>query len=295
MTPDMHALSPRILVNETFALAEGPVWFGDRLWWVDINAGFLHSSDADGGNRRSYNVGRKVGAAAPIDVGRFVVAVEDGLGVLDLETAAVRMLASPEQDVPGNRFNDGKCDPAGRFVAGTLSMTGQPKAAALYSVDGKGFVQKIFAPVALSNGLAWSHDGRTLYYIDSLSYEIAAFPYDLRTGQLGNRRVVVRVPKEAGIPDGMTIDEEGNLWVAHWGGWAVRCWSPVTGQCLAEIPMPCACPSCCCFGGPDLDRLFITSAISESPEEREENFAGRVYVCEMPVRGTPVNLFKAAP
>jgi len=288
----MSHLVPRVFVDESFALGEGPFWFQERFWWVDITAGALHSVDGTGGDRASRLVGRCLGAAAPIDGRLFIVALEDGFGVLDWESGAVKILASPESGIPSNRFNDGKCDPVGRFVAGTLSRSGEKFAAALYSIDGDGQWQTLHSPVTLSNGLAWTADGRTLYHVDSLAREIAAFDYNLETGATSNRRIVIDVPESFGVPDGMDIDEKGNLWVAHWGGRAVRCWSPFTGDCLEEIPVPCPAPTSCCFGGPDGSTLFITTARSGDMTPEDENMAGKIFALNMPVQGGPVRTFR---
>jgi sugar lactone lactonase YvrE len=274
-------------------LGEGPFWFEERLYWVDIERGLLLSVDGRCGDRRSHAVGRRLGAAAPIDGRRFVVAVQDGIGFLDVETEVVAILASPEAALPRSRFNDGKCDPAGRFLAGTLDMDGRERTSALYSLEARGQLRRLLAGVSISNGLAWTADGRTLYYIDTPTFEIARFDYDVATGSLGGRQVAVRVPREMGYPDGMEIDANGDLWVAHWDEGAVRCWSPRTGECLAEIRLPCSRPTSCCFGGPGLDRLFVTTArigLSEADLSRQP-LAGSVFSCAVGVAGVPVRRF----
>lgn len=291
MNPTAVDREPRVFIDEPFALGEGPFWFRDQLWWVDIDAGSLHCANANGGGRASQFVGRCLGAAAPVDGRTFVVALEDGLGLLDWESGSVELLGSPERNSPDNRFNDGKCDPAGRFIAGTLNRGGKAGAAALYSLSDRGEISQLFAPVTLSNGLAWSADGETLYHVDSLLRQIAAFDYDPGTGEVTNRRIVVEVPESLGLPDGMDIDEDGNLWVAHWGGAAVRCWSPETGKCIAEIPLPCSTPSSCCFGGRDGSTLFVTTARPAVMSAGEERWAGRIYSVALPTRGFPARVF----
>lgn len=292
MTPRL--IESRVFVPDTCELGEGPFWFENRLWWVDINAGNLHSVDGRGQDRTILSLGRKLGAVAPVDTEHFIAAMADGVGLVHRATAAVEMLASPENPELGNRFNDGKCDPAGRFVAGTLSMVRRQNVASLYSVEKTGAWQTLLTELTLSNGLAWTADGRTLYHVDTLACRISSYPYDLATGQIGAGKVILDIPRELGFPDGMEIDNEGNLWVAHWGGSAVRCWSPETGECLAEIKVPCAQPSSCCFGGPGLNQLYITSAREGLNEEalREQPLAGSVFVCEPGVSGRPVQLFR---
>jgi sugar lactone lactonase YvrE len=280
-------ITPRVFVHDTCALGEGPFWFEDRLWWVDIDGSALHSVDGAGEDRVSHRFGQRIGAAAPLRGGGFVVGLEGGIGVFDPARGPVEILYAPERGVEGSRFNDGKCDPQGRFVVGTLNMTGRKNCSALYSLGENRSLEKLYAPVTISNGLAWSADGRTMYYIDTPTLEIAAFPYDPDSGRIGSRSVVVEVPERMGWPDGMCIDTAGNLWVAHWGGTAVRCWSPATGECLAEIATPCTKPTSCCFGGPGYSRLFITSARG-SGDETAHPLAGSVFVCEPGASGLPV-------
>ncbi len=289
----MRVIEPRIFNRDRFQLGEGPFWFEGRLWWIDVDAGKLHSCDAAGVNRISHEFGRRIGAAVPAGDSKFLLALEDGIACHDIESNLTRIVASPEKATRGNRFNDGKCDPVGRFVAGTMSTEGKPGCGALYSYSGAGRIETIQDSVSISNGLAWSADGRTLYYIDTPTREIASFAYDLETGRLGDRRVVVRVPDEWGLPDGMDIDTDGNLWVAHWDGGAVRCWSATRGDCLAEIPTSCRCPTSCCFGGVGLETLFITSAGCAATGETNspDSLAGCVFACEPGVAGYPVTTF----
>lgn len=290
----MIEISPSLFVADTCQLGEGPFWWESRLWWVDVDAGRLHSVDGAGKNRKTFSLGQRLGAAAPVQGGGFVVAVEEGIGFFDLISGWLSIRHRPEYGIEGSRFNDGKCDPAGRFLAGTLSMTGQKKSSALYSLDRNGYLEKIHSPVTLSNGLAWSSDGQTLYHIDTPTQAITAFFYDVQTGRLGKPKTVVHVPEELGWPDGMCIDQNGNLWVAHWGGSAVRCWNPSTGECLAQISTPCSQPTSCCFGGSDLASLFITSArLSDDVAKYPE--AGSIFVCRPGVSGYAAVPFAGQP
>ncbi|MFZ4682394.1 MAG: SMP-30/gluconolactonase/LRE family protein, partial [Terrimicrobiaceae bacterium] len=157
----MRRIESRLFVQDTCQLGEGPFWFEDRLCWVDIDAGKLHSVDGSGGDRATLDLGRRIGAAAPIDGEHFLVALEDGVGIVHRVSGVIELLASPEKNVAGSRFNDGKCDAAGRFVAGTLNMKGRTGASALYSFGCDGGVETLHAPATISNGLAWSADGAT--------------------------------------------------------------------------------------------------------------------------------------
>ena len=291
------SLSSQLFVKADCELGEGPFWFDGRLWWVDIEAGVLHSVDGTGRNPTRDVLGQKLGAAAPIGAYRFVVALENDVAVYDRTSSALRVLASHDTNARGARFNDGKCDPRGRFLAGTLSSSSRESACSLYSYEPVQGLRTLCDGVILSNGLAWDQAGTTLYYIDSMRREVAAFAYDLETGSLRDQRVVVEVPAELGVPDGMTIDAEGNLWIAHWGGYAVRCWCPRTGACLQKIDLPCAQPTSCCFGGPDFKRLFITTArMGLSPEElAAQPLAGSVFFCDLETHGFPPHRFQETP
>jgi sugar lactone lactonase YvrE len=288
--------SPRTLHATLFhqascRLAEGLFWFQDQIWWIDIEGGRLHSIRDDGQQPQTYDLGQRIGSCAPITAEKFIVALEEGIGIWSRESGAIAMLARPEAGLPDNRFNDGKCDPRGRFLAGTLNMKDKEKSAALYALDHDGSHRTLLSPLSLSNGLAWSQNGRTLYHIDTPTREVSAFEYDAETGTLGAKTTVVRIPKEWGFPDGMDIDHDGNLWIAHWDGWAVRCYSPVTGQCLAEVRVPCQRVSCCRFGGPNHDRLYITTAREGLTAEQltEQPLAGSLFVADTGTHGFPIS------
>ncbi|MDP1926215.1 MAG: SMP-30/gluconolactonase/LRE family protein, partial [Thiobacillus sp.] len=156
-------------------------------------------------------------------------------------------------------FNDGKCDPVGRFLAGTMDMNEKDASGSLYSFDGKR-VTRLLDGIRISNGLAWSVDHKTFYYIDTPTREVKAFDYDAATGQIANPRLAFYVPESLGWPDGMTSDMDGNLWVAIWGGAQITKWNPNTGELLGQIPVPALHTSSCVFGGKDMNELYITSA-----------------------------------
>lgn len=274
-------------------LAEGPVWWKNELFWVDINPGLVHRYNPDTKIHRTYECGKRVGCLVPREKGGLMVALENGYASLDLESGSILQVVDPEAHLPANRFNDGKCDPQGRFWAGTLNMKGEKEQCAVYVLHPDSRVEQKITPVHLSNGLAWAPDGSTFYYIDTLSHEIAAFDFCGETGNISKRRAVVSVPKEMGYPDGMTIDQNGNLWVALWGGWAVVCWNPHTGEILDRIELPVSQVSCPTFAGSALDELVITSARTGlTPEQLEkEPEAGSLFRARPGVKGLPVSAF----
>ncbi len=269
--------------------AEGPVWDEETgtLWFIDVEAGAIFSAHEN--NVKRLPVGEKIGTMALCrNSGRLIMAVQSGIYLMDPVTGKREKLGDPEEDLPQNRFNDGKADPAGRFLAGTLSMDQDenPGArAALYSVSKDGPVRKLISDVVLANGLTWSADGKTFYFIDTGRAAVTHFDYDLATGDISNGRVVITVPAEMGVPDGMTIDDEGMLWIALWGGCAVSRWNPATGELLEKIDVPALNVSSCCFGGPDMSDLFITTA-SQDTDMSAYPLAGNVFIAHPGVRGS---------
>jgi sugar lactone lactonase YvrE len=165
------------------------------------------------------------------------------------------------QDEPsGNRFNDGKCDPAGRFLAGTMDHDEKEACGSLYTLDLLGNCRRLLSGLRISNGLAWSPGFRSFYYIDTPTRQVQAFDYDLESGEIAYPRTAIRVPEALGWPDGMTSDLQGHLWISLWGGAQVTCWNPATGNLLHSVPVPALQCSSCVFGGPDMSDLYITSA-----------------------------------
>jgi len=277
-------------------LGEGPVWDErtGELLWVDILNGRVHVYSWRAGTTRTVQLDRPIGAVVPRASGAgWVGAMRDGLYLIDPDTAALTRLASPESDKPDNRFNDGKCDDQGRFWAGTMSMRDEQGAGALYCLEPNGSVRKALEGVTVSNGLGWSPDGRTMYYIDSPTRQIAAFDYDPARGELSRRRIVVSLEGSDSQPDGMTVDAEGMLWVAEWDGWQVSRWNPLTGEKLGAVAVPAARVTSCAFGGPQGDELYITTAtVGLGPEALERQpQAGGLFRIKPGVQGRPTHWY----
>jgi sugar lactone lactonase YvrE len=229
-----------------------------------------------------------VGTVVPRRSGGVMVALRDGFAALDLDSGTLTMIADPETDLPQNRFNDGKCDPAGRFWAGTMRIAEDQKGAgSLYRLDADLSVHKMWGDITVANGIAWSHDAKTMYYIDTPTMTVVAFEYNLETGAIANPRPAIHTPNGPGSPDGMTIDAEGMLWVAYWGGWRVVRWNPHTGEALAIIELPVERVTAPWFGGPNLDELYITTARVGLSEEAlaKQPHAGSIFVAKPGVRG----------
>jgi sugar lactone lactonase YvrE len=270
-------------------LGEGPVWLPREsvLAWVDILAGELHTASADGGRHRVRRFGTQLGAVALRAGGGLVLLVRDGYLLLDADWSVERQLPFPVPQ-PHGRGNDGTCSPEGRFLGGTIRDDEQHGGAALFTLEADHSARVLLPSVTNSNGLAFSADGRTLYYIDTGTRQVAAYDYDAATGGIGGRRVVVELT-DGPVPDGMTIDTDGALWVAvNLGGAAVRRYAP-TGQLLDVVQVPVPNPTSCVFGGPGLGTLYVTSmrkAMDAAALARYPT-AGGVFRCQPGCRGLP--------
>jgi len=288
-------MDPEILLDARAGLGEGPSWDAahNRLYWVDIHAGHLHIHDQQNQTNDLISLGEALGCIATCRNGDLILALHSGLAKLNLATRTRTRVVNPEPHLPGNRFNDGKCDPAGRFLVGTMDEAEEEASGSLYSYAPDGTLNTLLAGTRISNGLTWSPDFQTFYHIDTPTRQVTAFDYDLATGSIANPRPVVRVPAELGWPDGMTSDREGMLWVAMWAGAKITRWDPAKGDLLETIPIPALNVTSCIFGGPDLTDLYITSArkgISDLDLERYP-LSGGLFRLRTEVIGMPCFIF----
>ena len=199
------------------------------------------------------------------------------------------MIVDPEPDKPGNRFNDGKCDPAGRLWAGTMPITEDSATGSMYCLHPDGHVEKQGGDYSIPNGIVWNAEATVMYHIDSPTRRVDAWDFDNATGTISNRRMAIEIQDEGAFPDGMAMDTEGKIWVALWGGWSVVQFDPENGEELARIAVPVSRTSACAFGGPNLDELYITTAkkdITEADLEKEP-LAGCVFKARVAVSGLP--------
>lgn len=291
-------MSPRFIKanlhrQDLCELGEGPFWHDEQIWWVDINRGLLLSADQHGKLVQNIAFGQRIGSVVPARDKTFLVALEREIARLHLDSKNWETIARPENVPQGNRFNDGKCDPRGRFMVGTTSPDGCRKDSSLYSLGQNYSLHTLRGEISISNGLAWTADGKMMYFIDTPELCVFAYDYDLNTGSISKERIILRFEEKEGWPDGMTIDKEGRLWIGFWEGWSVRCYQPKTGLCEAIVQMPCSRPTSCCLGGPGMDRLFITTArqgLSET-ELLQQPLAGSLFVCDPETTGFPTSLF----
>lgn len=275
-------------------VGEAPHW-DERtktLLFVDLTAGMVFRYDQSGAKLGSFPVGQEVGAVVPRRSGGLVLAVRDGIAVASDAGDGFELTAPVEREIPGNRMNDAKCDPAGRLFAGTTAFDFSPHSAALYRVEPDWSFEQVVGGVTQSNGIAWSPAGSQMYFIDSATQGVDVFDFDAGTGSAGNRRRLVTIERAHGVPDGMTTDNRGNLWVACFGGAAVRCFSPAGVQ-LDEVPFPVTQVTSCAFGGSDLADLYVTSAAYRlnTGQLKKEPHAGATFVCRPGAVGMPASPF----
>ncbi|WP_026735431.1 SMP-30/gluconolactonase/LRE family protein [Fischerella sp. PCC 9605] len=277
-------------------LGECPVWDADRqqLFWVDIYNHRVHQFDPATGRDRYFDTGDLVSAIALAGSDRLLIALRDRLAFLNTQTGEIVSLYQIEFPHPDTRCNDGKCDSQGRFWIGSISEA--PGQAALYRYDPDGSLHVMETELTISNGLGWSPDGSTFYLTDSAPHKIYAYDYEAATGTISNRRILVDLSKEAVEPDGLAIDEQGNLWSALWDGWCIACFNPA-GQEILRIKMPIQRPTSLTFGGSHLTDLYITSAsVGLSQTEIQQGFyAGDLFYLSTNFSGMPTRQFLSSP
>lgn len=275
-------------------LGECPLW-DERagvLWWVDSRAPALRRFDPAAGTVRSLALAGVTGSIALRDSGGLIAATAAGLHRLDPASGVLEPIADPEAHLPENRFNDGRCDRRGRFLAGTMSDVRRDPTGSLYRFEPDGRWTRLRADIIVPNSLAFSPDGRTLYFADTYRERIFACDYDPDSGATGGERLFASTLGRPGRPDGSCVDAEGFLWNCEYGGWRVVRYAP-DGRIDGAIPLPVANPTCCCFGGPGLDTLYITTATQRLTAEQLDTqpWAGSVLAVRPGVRGLAESRF----
>lgn len=286
----------RCVLDAKAMLGESPVWAAEEraLYWADIIGAMLHRLDPATGQNRSWKMPESIGSFGLRVSGGAVVALRDGFHLFDFATKRLTFLSDPEADEPRTRFNDGKVSPDGRFWAGTMddNPDRQP-IGGLYRLDPDHSWHKMVDGLIVSNGLAWSADGRTMFHSDSRGQVINTYDYDPDAGMIANKRVLARPTEEIGRPDGGATDLEGFYWSAGISAGVLNRWAP-DGRLDRQIPLPCAAPTMPCFGGHDMKTIFVTSLRQNVSAEKlaAKPLSGGIFALEVEVPGVPVAKYR---
>ena len=290
-------MKPHCVLDAQAGLAEGPHWWAEKgiFLWVDIEASRVGLFDPVARSNRFLDLPSHVGAVVPTTTGDLVAATAKGFVRLDPQSGVLTALCDPEPGRSEHRFNDGKCDPWGRFWAGTMAYDFSPGAGSLWRLNNDFSCSLQWQELTISNGLAWSLDRRFLYLIDSPTLTVMAFPLTSTGSLAGHPTACITIPAEwDALPDGMCIDAEGKLWIALFGGGAVTRWDPLDGRLMQTVELPCRQVTSCCFGGPDLDQLLITTARRglDAQALGEQPSAGGLFQLSPGIKGCRSEMFR---
>ncbi len=278
-----------VLYASQCTLGEGPLWHAERkcCFWVDIENGVLYEYNWTNQSTRSWKFNFKLTLVVQGKGNKLVLALNAKIASFDLETEKVEWLLDVEPSSSDIRCNDGACDTLGRLWVGTMHFEHTKGAGALYCIDENLSVKKRIANTTISNGIVWSLDSKHLYYIDSPTQVVQSFKFDEKEGEIIFEKNVVQIPIDMGTPDGMAIDEEGMLWIAHWGGFGLYRWNPCNGELIGKIEVPVPQVSSCAFAGEDLDYLVITTARENLSGEEIRKYpeSGNTFLVKPGVKG----------
>jgi len=286
----------QLVIDAKATLGEGSIWdyrMGELLW-LDIDQSKLYIYTPALNKLVSKDLGQMPGTVIPAVNGSIILALKSGLFAFSRKDSVLRKIRPcPEKDRPLNRFNDGKCDPAGRLWVGTMSINGEAHQGRLYMFDFNGSFHIRIDSTSTSNGIVWTSNHKKMYYIDTPCSCVMEYSYDESTGKIDSARMAVKIPKELGYPDGMTIDSQDKLWIAHWGGYGVYRWDPITGKLMETIKVPAKNVTSCAFGGDKLDILYITTARKGNSEEELKQYplTGGLFKIKPGVRGVQAFYF----
>lgn len=276
-------------------LGEGPVWdeINQCILWIDIVNARIIEHNILSETEKTLSTGSMIGSFALMEDGNIIAALQEGIVIIDRSTGEKQIISTPEINIPSNRFNDGKCSPDGHFWAGSMSLNETDPSGFLYSIDGDYNIHQHEKGLTISNGLCWSLDKKYFYFIDTPTLQVVR--YDYSNGSIQNKQSIIHIDAaKDGYPDGMTIDTEGKLWIAHWGGWQVTRWDPSTGEKLDAVKLPVSQVTSICFGGAGFDEMFVTSARRGLTEEqliREPLAGGTFQIKNTGFKGLPFYRF----
>lgn len=273
------------------ALGEGALWdYKNKvLYWIDIEGKSLYIYNPTNKTNRIIEMPSRIGTVVPVDSTTVLSALEDGVYKTNIESGISELFVDMRKQLVDRRLNDGKCDPKGRFWVGSMHMQQKKGEAQLYTISPNSHLEMKIDSVTISNGIVWTADKTKMYYIDTPTSEIKSYNYDNSTGHISNAQLAVRIPDSLGYPDGMTIDNEGMLWVGMWNGNAVLRFDPNTGKILQKIEVPAHNVTSCAFGGEELDILYITTARVDMSKEELHSYplSGSLFKVKTGVKGVP--------
>ncbi|MFK7813595.1 MAG: SMP-30/gluconolactonase/LRE family protein [Maribacter sp.] len=285
-----------LVLDAKATLGEGPVWDWKKqlLFWVDIEGCNLYSYNPSNEKQQTWTFNEMIGAAAPTASGEMLLALESGLANFNFDRRKLTWHFVLENNDTSMRYNDGEIGPNGNFWIGSMHKKIHSQSGNLYRVT-PDFQTTIQIPkTTISNGFAWTSDLEKFYFIDSPTHQICSYDFDSVHSDITNKQIAIKVPEDCGAPDGMCIDSEDMLWIAHWGGGCVRRWNPKTGKVLDQIDIPAPHVTSCCFGGEDLKTLYITTARSGLTNEQLEKYplSGGLFKFSPGVSGKQITYFK---
>ena len=290
----LPTLEAQLLMDTRSKLGEGAIWHPEEkmLYWMDIENFLLYKYNPKTNENTKFDMGQRIGTVVPATNGKLIVALMDGIYSFDPITGSKTLMSQPYQDT-NLRLNDGKCDPSGRFWVGTMTMNNTRKGGKLYKLDHDGKVTVMLDSVSISNGIVWSSDRKSMYYNDTPTSTVQAFDYDDLTGTISNQRVIIKFKPGEGNPDGMSIDADDNIWIALWGGNAVKKYDPKSGKLLQIIKVPAPNVTACAFGGENLDILYITTARNWMRPDLLETYpmSGSVFTVKPGVKGQKASFY----
>jgi sugar lactone lactonase YvrE len=283
------------LNNPKSILGEAAIWSSHHnlFFYVDIEGQKVGKLDPITKITKEQKLPEKIGTVVPTEDGRLILGLENSISIYDFDSDKLEELIKIEPEIPTNRSNDGKCDAAGRLWIGTMNKEAIGAAGALYCFDGVE-IKKMIPDRKVSNGICWSIDNNTMYYIDSFDYNIKRYDFDLIKGTISNESILIEMNDQSFTPDGMTIDSEGMLWVAMWGKGCVNRYNPHSGELLGIVKVNAPNVSSCAFGGTDMTSLLITTSSMGLSEKQLKEFpeSGTLFLVDVAIKGTEMNSFK---
>lgn len=283
-----------LIKNSQSILAEGPVFNEEKnsLYWTDIKDKKIYEYKLETEEIKKYQFDKKIGTFAFSSKHQIIAACEDGFYFLNLENLNMEFILNPKEEIATNRFNDGKCDDKGRFLAGSMDDEEKYETGYLYSYDGK-IVKKLESNLKISNGLGWNNANTKFYLTDSPKREIYEYDYDIKSGKISNKKIFAKIEPKDGYPDGLTLDEQDNIYSCHWDGFKITKYSP-KGEILEQYKLPVPNVSSCCFGGKDYKTLFITTAKKGLTKDELEKYplSGHIFKMNLNISGQKSKTFK---